>query len=106
MAALVMAQAAVAAVQAATAADLAALAGADVLRGLQDPGPGNPGAGGTVPDTGQACEVAGDVAARNNASVASCTPDARTATVTVETRVRVPALPVFAAARARAGPPG
>ncbi|MCQ1985743.1 hypothetical protein [Arthrobacter sp. zg-Y844] len=140
--ALVMVQASVAAVRAAAAADLAALAGADALRGLGPPGTapsadyaagiqgssglgggtgadaGNqgssrldadadadPGAG-AASRTGNACRVAGEVAARNNAALRDCTADPRSGTVTVEMEVQVPALPVPATARARAGPPG
>ena len=118
VAALVMVQASVAAVRAATAADLAALAGADTLRGLQPPGispgadastRGSSGLGarpGAASTTGDACAAAGEVAARNNAALRECTADPGTGTVTVETEVRVPAFPVPAAARARAGPPG
>ncbi|WP_146360731.1 hypothetical protein [Arthrobacter yangruifuii] len=152
MVALVLVQASVAAVRAATAADLAALAGADALRGLQHPaagappagappaggipgagipgagipGAGIPGAGsggtpdaaqdaapsaapGAAPDAGagdDACRVATEVAARNNASLRACTVDPGSGTLTVETEVGVPALPIPAVARARAGPPG
>ncbi|MCQ1955493.1 hypothetical protein NNX39_03095 [Arthrobacter sp. zg-Y826] len=124
--ALVMVQASVAAVRAATAADLAALAGADALRGLQPLGTSagiyldaggseagdsdaddGPGAGtGAAKTTGDACGVAGEVAARNNAALRGCTADPGSGTVTVETEVQVPVLPVPALARARAGPPG
>ncbi|UWX96674.1 flp pilus-assembly TadE/G-like family protein [Arthrobacter zhaoxinii] len=100
--ALLMVQASVAAVRAATAADLAALAGADTLRGLQLPAAGDPpGAA-----SGDACGVAGEVAARNNAFLRACTVNPETDTLTVETEVDVPVLPVPATARARAGPPG
>ncbi|MCC3290070.1 MULTISPECIES: hypothetical protein [unclassified Arthrobacter] len=119
-AALVMVQASVAAVRAAAAADLAALAGADALRGLGPSGAapiadydaGNQGSSrldagaGTAAGTGNACGVAGEVAARNNAALRDCTADPRSGTVTVATEVQVPALPVPAVARARAGPPG
>ncbi|KAD4060150.1 hypothetical protein GD627_03580 [Arthrobacter yangruifuii] len=128
MVALVLVQASVAAVRAATAADLAALAGADALRGLQHPAAGGPPAGG-IPGTGSggtpdaapraapgaapgvsagddACRVATEVAARNNASLRACTVDPGSGTLTVETEVGVPALPIPAVARARAGPPG
>lgn len=132
MVALVLVQASVAAVRAATAADLAALAGADALRGLQHPAAGGPPAGGIpgagsggTPDAAQdaapraapgaapgvsagadACRVATEVAARNNASLRACTVDPGSGTLTVETEVGVPALPIPAVARARAGPPG
>ncbi|MCQ1949064.1 hypothetical protein NNX28_03860 [Arthrobacter sp. zg-Y859] len=123
--ALVMVQASVAAVRAATAADLAALAGADALRGLPlgtsagmylDAGGSEAGnfdaddglgAGtGAANTTGDACGVAREVAARNTAALRGCTADPGSGTVTVETEVQVPALPVPAVARARAGPPG
>lgn len=105
--ALVMVQASVAAVRAATAADLAALAGADALRGLQMPAADSPPAAGIpAAASGDACGVAGEVAARNNAFLRTCTVNAETDTLTVETEVNVPALPVPATARARAGPPG
>ncbi|MCC9203986.1 hypothetical protein [Arthrobacter sp. zg-Y769] len=131
--ALVMVQVSVAAVRAAAAADLAALAGADTLRGLRPAGAstgvdpdaagldaggldagdmvaddlrtGGPGAG-AASGAGDACGVAGEVAARNNAALRDCTADPGSGTVTVETEVQVPALPVPAVARARAGPPG
>ncbi|MCQ1952390.1 hypothetical protein [Arthrobacter sp. zg-Y238] len=122
MVALVMVQASVAAVRAATAADLAALAGADALRGLQPLGTsagiyldaGGSEAGdfdaddgpGAASTTGDACGVAREVAARNTAALRGCTADPGSGTVTVETEVQVPALPVPALARARAGPPG
>ncbi|MCC9173535.1 hypothetical protein [Arthrobacter sp. zg-Y179] len=125
VAALVMVQASVAAVRAATAADLAALAGADTLRGLQPPGisagiyldAGRSEAGdfdadgldavtGAANTTGDACGVAGKVAARNNAALRGCTADPGSGTVTVETEVSIPAFPIPAVARARAGPPG
>jgi secretion/DNA translocation related TadE-like protein len=54
---LLMAQAAVLASRAASAADLAALAGADALRGITD---------------GEPCAVAIEVAARHAATVLSC----------------------------------
>ncbi|MCQ1945801.1 hypothetical protein [Arthrobacter sp. zg-Y1116] len=142
--ALVMVQASVAAVRAAAAADLAALAGADALRGLGPSGAapsadyaagiqgfsgldagagadsGNQGSSrldvdvdadadtgaGAASRTGNACRVAGEVAARNNAALRDCTADPRSGSVTVEMEVQVPALPVPATARARAGPPG
>ena len=112
---LVMVQASVAAVRAATAADLAALAGADTLRGLGPPVPqaGKPenGPGGGTPDMadgmgpGAACAAAGETAARNGARLTSCTVDAARGAVTVEAEVRGPVLPGPASARARAGPP-
>ncbi|MCC3275876.1 MULTISPECIES: Rv3654c family TadE-like protein [unclassified Arthrobacter] len=96
---LVMVQVSVAAIRAGAAADLAALAGADALRGLGPPGPVGAGA------SEDACEVARGVAARNNARLADCRADAGRGTVTVRAEVLVPALPVPAAAAARAGPP-
>ena len=101
VAGLLMVQASVAAVRAATAADLAALAGADALRGL---GPSF-GEAGTGAGTGDGCAAAGETAARNKARLTSCTADRDRGTVTVETEVRIPVLPAPATARARAGPP-
>ena len=124
MAGLVMLQVSVAAMRAATAADLAALAGADSLRGLGPPGPVSPAmfpatlvgsagnsAGSTAaagPDSGpgSACSVAREVAARNAAVISHCEADPGDGILSVETEVEVPALPVRATGRARAGPPG
>ena len=101
VAGLLMVQATVAAVRAATAADLAALAGADALRGL---GPLS-GEAGTGAETGDGCAAARETAARNKARLTSCTADRGRGTVTVEAEVHIPALPAPATARARAGPP-
>ena len=89
---LVLAQATVGAARAGAAADLAALAGADTIRGLR---------------AGDPCSVAQDVAARNRVELASCAPDAGSRAVTVEVRARAGGLlPWAPSARARAGPPG
>lgn len=83
-------QAAAAAGKAATAADLAALAAADVARGLT---PGDP------------CQVAADLAIRLGASLTSCqVQGAQADTVQVEVIVRS-GLPWAAHGLARAGPP-
>ena len=143
VAALLMVQASIGAVRAAAAADLAALAAADVLRGL-GPGPSvadtGLGTGPSVADTGlgpdppvadtvlgpsgqampgavsaavmpgaasgDACDVAREVASRNAASIRSCVPDSGTGIVSLEAEVKLPVLPMAATARARAGPPG
>ena len=92
LAVLALAQAAVGAARAGTAADLAALAGADTLRALR---------------AGDPCMVAAEVAARNGAALAGCSPDPGTASLTVEVRFsRGTVLPWPTTARARAGPPG
>lgn len=131
--ALVLVQTSVAAVRAATAADLAALAGADALRGLGPAGgtplparhlsgiaplPGLASAGDWSSETGaltgtrnsaapgDACGVARRVAQRNGGVVSACTADAATGILSIETEVAIPALPVPATGRARAGPPG
>ena len=83
-----LAQAAVAVAKAAKAADLAALAAADVYRGLM---PGDP------------CAVAADVAARNGAAVLSCTL-AGDFSVQVHVSVNT-SFPWPASGTARAGPP-
>ncbi len=101
VAGLLMVQASVAAVRAATAADLAALAGADALRGLEPLS----GEAGTGAGMGDGCAAARKTAARNEARLTSCTADRERGTVTVEAEVRTPALPAPATARARAGPP-
>ncbi len=90
MAVLLLLQTAVAASRAATAADLAALAAADTVRELR---------------LGDPCQVAGEVAARNGAVLASCSVDTGEQTVQVETEVPVPLLPQPATGHARAGPP-
>ncbi|MDM7990194.1 hypothetical protein [Arthrobacter sp. zg-Y877] len=105
-------QTSVGAVQAATAADLAALAGADALRGLQPTGQrsgpvtGSASGAAAGPGPAGACGVAGEVAARNNAALRKCSADPEAGILTVEAQVRVPALPYPATATARAGPPG
>lgn len=90
VAVLLMLQAGVAANRAATAADLSALAAADTLRGLR---------------TGDPCTVAAEVATRNGAELASCTPESADQSVQVATEVAVPLLPLPATGQARAGPP-
>lgn len=86
---LLLAQASVLASRAASAADLAALAGADALRGLSD---------------GDPCTVAAEVAARHAATVASCTVGTGQ---TLEVRTQLAERTMFGTAtgRARAGPP-
>jgi secretion/DNA translocation related TadE-like protein len=86
---LLLAQSAVLASKAAAAADLAALAGADALRGVS---PGEP------------CAVAAAVAARHDARLVSCTEGGDQS---VEIRTELTAGSVLGAAmgRARAGPP-
>lgn len=83
-----MAQAAAAAAKAATSADLAALAAADVHRGLA---------------VGDACEVAAEVAALHKAQLVACALS-DDMTVQVSVVVRTP-LPWPAEGKARAGPP-
>ena len=132
VAALLMLQASIGAVRAAAAADLAALAAADVLRGLgTGPSVADTGLGtdppaadavlgtsgqampGAVTDavmpgaaSGDACDVAREVASRNAASIRSCVPDSGTGIVSLEAEVKLSVLPMAATARARAGPPG
>ncbi|MGZ4661847.1 MAG: Rv3654c family TadE-like protein [Arthrobacter sp.] len=86
---LLLAQAAVLAGRAATAADLAALAGADALRGIT---------------TGDPCAVAVEVAARHSATVLSCSAGPGQ-TIEVRTELGERALLGAATGRARAGPP-
>ena len=90
VAAVLLSSAAVSGARAGTAANLAALAGADALRGLR---------------SGDPCVLAAAVAERNKARVGQCAPDsqARTVTGTVETAAVL--LPWPAKAQARAGPP-
>ncbi|WP_321164359.1 Rv3654c family TadE-like protein [Arthrobacter sp. Edens01] len=89
---LLLVQATIGAARAAAAADLAALAGADTIRGLR---------------SGDPCGVAAEVAARNAAELSACVPDpgARTVVVWVEASA-ASLLPWRATAQARAGPPG
>jgi len=88
---VLLVQAQVAGSRAATAADLAALAGADVARGLA---------------AGDPCQVALDVVARHGARLVSCTVEGLPGTmVEVRTAITVPGIPWQAAGRARAGPP-
>ena len=89
-AAALLAAAVVSGARAGTAANLAALAGADALRGLT---------------SGDACTVAADVAARNRAEVELCAPEPGEGIVTVTVTAVVPLLPWPASAEARAGPP-
>lgn len=92
LAVLGLLQAAVGGSRAGTAADMAALAGADTIRGLR---------------TGDPCTVAAEVAARNGAELASCVPEAGTLSVLVKVRAEAGALlPWPPTASARAGPPG
>ncbi|MDO4898353.1 MAG: hypothetical protein Q3965_03495 [Rothia sp. (in: high G+C Gram-positive bacteria)] len=81
--------------RAATAADLAALAAADTARGLR---------------SGDACAVAGQVAAENQAQLTGCAPHTSTPGV-VDVRLEVAITGPFsflgsAEGLARAGPPG
>lgn len=85
--AVTLAQVAVARHRAAAAADLAALAGA------------------ASPITRDACAAAGEIAARNEAQLTSCTWDDGTVTVVVTVRSRIPGrADGVVTARARAGP--
>ncbi|WP_120521861.1 Rv3654c family TadE-like protein [Arthrobacter celericrescens] len=88
-AALLLAQAGVHAQRAAAAADLAALAAADVARGLK---PGDP------------CTVAAETARQNNASLTSCLL-AGGGIVEVRTRLMQGSFLGSATGRSRAGPP-
>jgi len=90
VAAALLSAAVVGGARAGTAANLAALAGADALRGLS---------------SGDACAVAAAVAARNHAEVALCTPEPEDGIVTVTVQAAAPLLPWPASAEARAGPP-
>ena len=90
LAAVLLSAAVVGGARAGTAANLAALAGADALRGLRN---------------GDACTTAAAVAARNQAEVALCTPDPEEGTVTVTVHAAAFLLPWPASAEARAGPP-
>lgn len=86
---LLLAQAGVMASRAATAADLAALAAADAQRGLA---------------SGEPCAVAGDVAGRHEARLASCKVLGGDE-VEVVTELAYPIAWGTATGRARAGPP-
>lgn len=86
---LLLAQAAVMASRAAAAADLAALAGADALRGITD---------------GEPCAVAAEVAARHAASVLSCS-EGEGHTLEVHTELTERTILGAATGHARAGPP-
>lgn len=86
---LLLAQAAVMASRAASAADLAALAGADALRGITD---------------GEPCAVAAEVAARHAASVLSCS-EGEGHTLEVHTELTERTILGAATGHARAGPP-
>jgi secretion/DNA translocation related TadE-like protein len=88
-AALLMAQATVHAQRAASAADLAALAAADVARGLK---PGDP------------CAAAAETAAQNNATLTSCLL-AGEGIVEVRTRLLQGTVLGTATGHSRAGPP-
>lgn len=86
---LLLAQSAVMASRAAAAADLAALAGADALRGLT---------------SGDPCTVAADVAARHGAVLVTCT-EGPGQTLEVRTELEVRTVLGAASGHARAGPP-
>lgn len=88
-AALLLAQAGVHAQRAAAAADLAALAAADVARGLKP---------------GDACTVAAETALQNNASLTSCLLVGG-GIVEVRTRLLQESYLGSATGRSRAGPP-
>ncbi|MBM7849539.1 secretion/DNA translocation related TadE-like protein [Arthrobacter roseus] len=88
---VILVQATVGASRASTAADLAALAAADVARGLT---PGEP------------CAVAGEVASRHGVELKSCQQvGAQGHIVDVTTSVHISSLLGSANGRARAGPP-
>ncbi|NUP58716.1 MAG: flp pilus-assembly TadE/G-like family protein [Pseudarthrobacter sp.] len=86
---LLLAQSTVLASRAAAAADLAALAGADALRGIT---------------TGEPCAVAAEVAARHAAALLSCT-EGSGQTLEVRTELGERSMLGPATGRARAGPP-
>jgi secretion/DNA translocation related TadE-like protein len=86
---LLLAQSAVMASRAAAAADLAALAGADALRGITE---------------GDPCAVAAEVAARHAAALRSCL-EGEGGTLEVMTELSASSILGAASARARAGPP-
>jgi secretion/DNA translocation related TadE-like protein len=86
---LLLAQSAVLASRAASAADLAALAGADALRGVTQ---------------GEPCAVAAEVAARHAAVLLSCA-EGRGQTLEVRTELEERSVLGPATGRARAGPP-
>lgn len=86
---LLLAQSAVMASRAAAAADLAALAGADALRGITD---------------GDPCAVAAEVAARHAATLSSCS-EGEGSTLEVRTELTARSILGAASGRARAGPP-
>jgi secretion/DNA translocation related TadE-like protein len=86
---LLLAQSAVLATRAASAADLAALAGADALRGVTD---------------GEPCIVAAEVAARHSAAVLSCI-ESPGQILEVRTELREGSMRGRASGHARAGPP-
>lgn len=86
---LLLAQSAVMASRAAAAADLAALAGADALRGITD---------------GDPCTVAAEVAARHAATLRSCS-EGEGSTLEVRTELTARSILGAASGRARAGPP-
>jgi secretion/DNA translocation related TadE-like protein len=86
---LLLAQSAVLASRAAAAADLAALAGADALRGVT---------------SGEACAVAAEVAARHSAALVACSEgEGQSLEVRTELLDRTVLGP--ASGHARAGPP-
>jgi secretion/DNA translocation related TadE-like protein len=86
---LLLAQSAVMASRAAAAADLAALAGADALRGITD---------------GEPCRVAAEVAALHASSVLSCS-EGEGQTLEVRTELTERTILGTATGHARAGPP-
>lgn len=86
---LLLGQSAVMASRAASAADLAALAGADALRGITD---------------GEPCTLAAEVAARHAALVLSCS-EGEGHTLEVHTELTQRTILGAATGHARAGPP-
>ena len=86
---LLLAQSAVLASRAATAADLAALAGADALRGITD---------------GEPCTVAAEVAARHGATIIGCV-EGPGQILEVQTELQDRSVYGAATGNARAGPP-
>lgn len=86
---LLLVQSAVLASKAATAADLAALAGADALRGITDGAP---------------CSVAAQVAARHAAALQGCV-EGKGQTVEIRIELTQRSIAGAASGHARAGPP-
>lgn len=90
VAAVLLASAVVSGARAGAAANLAALAGADALRGLRGADP---------------CTLAAAVAEQNEARLEQCVPDPQERTVTISVSTAAGLLPWPATAAARAGPP-